>query len=146
MVKRFKVFIQSRLGEIPGLITHLGIEVNLDQIKAINNLCPPRNPKEVQQLMGMTAAPNKFISRLADRCRPFFQLLHQWKDFSWTEECDQAFQELKEYLSNLLVLSCPEQEEVFYAYLAITNHAVNLVLIRVDSGVQRPVYYVSKSL
>ena len=29
------------------MVTHRGIEVNLDQIKAINNLQPPRNPKEV---------------------------------------------------------------------------------------------------
>ena len=29
------------------MVTHRGIEVNPDQIKAINNLQPPRNPKEV---------------------------------------------------------------------------------------------------
>ena len=35
------------------MVTHRGIEVNTDQIKAINNLQPPRNPKEVQKLTGM---------------------------------------------------------------------------------------------
>ena len=35
------------------MVTHRGIEVNLDQIKAINNLQPPWNPKEVQKLTGM---------------------------------------------------------------------------------------------
>ena len=44
------------------MVTHRGIEVNLDQIKAINNLQPPRNLKEVQKLTGMTAALNRFIS------------------------------------------------------------------------------------
>ena len=63
------------------MVTHKGIEVNPDQMKAINNLQPPRNPKEVQKLTGMTAALNQFISRLADRCRPFFLLLHKWKGF-----------------------------------------------------------------
>ena len=33
-----------------------------------------------------------------------------------------------------------------HAYLAVTNHTVSLILIWVDSGVQRPVYYVNKSL
>ena len=109
------------LGKFLGfMITHCGIEINTDHIKAINDLHPPRNPKEVQRSMGMTTALNRFISRSVDRCKPF-QLLHKWKDFSWTEECDRAFRELKEYLSNLLVLSCPGQEEVFYACLAITN-------------------------
>ena len=63
------------------MVTHRGIEVNLDQVKVINNLQPPQNPKEVQKLTGMTAALNRFISRSADRCRPFFLLMNKWKGF-----------------------------------------------------------------
>ena len=44
------------------MVTHRGIEVNPDQIKAINNMRTPRNPKEVQKLTGMAAALNRFIS------------------------------------------------------------------------------------
>ena len=40
------------------MVTHRGIEVNPDQIKAINSLLPPRNPKVVQKLTGMTTALN----------------------------------------------------------------------------------------
>ena len=66
------------LGKFLGyMVTHRGIKVNPDQIKAINNLQPPRNPKEVQKLTGMTAALNRFIFRLAHRCRPLFQLLNK---------------------------------------------------------------------
>ena len=43
-------------------------------------------------------------------------------------------------------MSKPEVDEVLFAYIAVAHHAVSLVLIRVDGGVQRPVYYVSKSL
>ena len=94
----------------------------------------------------MTATLNRFIFRSADRCRPFFQLLNKWKGFEWTEECVLAFQQLKEYLSRPPIMSRPEGDEVLFAYIAVASHAVSLVLIRVDSGVQRPVYYVSKSL
>ena len=73
------------------MVTHRGIEVNPDQVKAINNLQPPRNPKEIQRLTGMMAALNRFISRSADRCRPFFLLMNKWKSFEWAEECAQAF-------------------------------------------------------
>ena len=45
------------------MVTHRGIEVNSDQVKVINSLQPPRNPKEVQKLTGMTDALNQFISR-----------------------------------------------------------------------------------
>ena len=42
-------------------------------------------------------------------------------------------------------MSRPE-EEVLFAYIVVASHTVSLVLVRVDNGVQRPVYYVSKSL
>ena len=58
------------------MVTHRGIEVNPDQIKAINDLKPLRNAKEVQKLTGMITALNRFISRLADRCRPFYLLIN----------------------------------------------------------------------
>ena len=61
------------LGKFLGyMITHRGIKVNLDQIKAISSLHPPRNPKEVQKLTEMAAALNRFISWSANRCHPFF--------------------------------------------------------------------------
>ena len=45
------------LGKFLGyMVTHRGIEVNPDQVRAINNLRPPQNPKKVQKLTRMTAA------------------------------------------------------------------------------------------
>ena len=128
------------------MVTHRGIEVSPDQIKAVNSLQPPRNSKEVQKLTDMIVALNRFISRSADKCRPFFLLLNKWKGFEWMEECALAYQQLKEYLSQLPIMSSPEADEVLFAYIAVAPHAVSLVLIRMENGIQRPVYYVSKSL
>ena len=128
------------------MVTHRGIEVNPDQIKAINSLQPPQNPKEVQKLTGMMAALNWFISRSAERCKPFFLLLHKWKEFEWSEECVMAFQEFKRYLSHPPIMSSLVVDEVLFAYIAVVLYAISLVLIQVDNGIQRPVYYASKSL
>ena len=57
-----------------------------------------------------------------------------------------AFKQLKEYLSRPPTMFSPEMDEVLFAYIAIAPYAVSLVLIRVDSDIQRSVYYVSKSL
>ena len=94
----------------------------------------------------MMAALNLFISRSADRCRPFFFLLHKWKEFEWSDECVVAFQQLKQYLSHPPIMSSPMVDEVLFAYIAVTFYAISFVLIRVDSGIQRLVYYVNKSL
>ena len=111
------------------MVTHRGIKVNPNQIKVINNLQPPQNPKEVQKLTGMTASLNRFISRSADRCRPFFLLMNRWKGFKWIEECAPAFQQLKEYLSHPPIMSNLETDEVLFAYIVVASHAVSLVLI-----------------
>ena len=57
-----------------------------------------------------------------------------------------TFQQLKEYLSRPPIMSSPEADEVLFAYIAVAPHAVSLVLIRMDNGIQQLVYYVSKSL
>ena len=43
-------------------------------------------------------------------------------------------------------MSSPQIDEVLFAYIVMAPHAVSLVLIQVNSGVQQLVYYVSKSL
>jgi hypothetical protein len=56
---------------------------------------PPFRVKDVQKLTGSLAALSRFISRLVERALPFFKLLRKFGPFSWTEETEQAFQELK---------------------------------------------------
>ena len=82
----------------------------------------------------MTAALNRFISQSADRCRPFFQLLNKWKGFEWTENCASAFQQLKEYLSWLPIMSRPEVDEVLFTNIDVASRVVCLVLVRIDNG------------
>ena len=43
-------------------------------------------------------------------------------------------------------MSRPKVDEVLFAYIVVASHTMSLVLVWVDSGVQRLVYYVSKSL
>ncbi|TVU66563.1 RNase H-like domain-containing protein, partial [Cobetia crustatorum] len=64
----------------------------------------------------------------------------------WTPECEQAFQQLKQYLGSPPLLSKPEEGEPLFLYLAVSASAVSSALIREVGGRQLPVYYVSKAL
>ena len=70
----------------------------------------------------------------------FLPIDQQMKNFEWTEEYAKAFQQLKDYLARPPIMSSPEPDEVFFAYIAVASCAESLVFIRVDNGVQRPVY------
>ena len=77
----------------------------------------------------MIAALNRFISRSADRCRPFYLLINKWKGFEWSEDCTAAFHQLKEYLSWPPIMSSSATDEVLYTYITVAPHDVSLVLI-----------------
>lgn len=120
---------------LENLITYRGIEVNPNQISAIEHLKSLSNPKEIQVLTGMLAVLNWFISKFANRCCPFYQLFKKWKGFQWTEECEKAFQDLKEYLVQASMLSASEPEEDLFMYLSLSEHAISAMMMR-DQGVQ----------
>ncbi|KAL5738359.1 hypothetical protein ACOSP7_031120 [Xanthoceras sorbifolium] len=106
----------------------------------------PTKPKHIQSLNKQVVALSRFISKLTDKCVPFFNVLKGNKKFEWTEECERAFQELKEYVGRAPLLSKPRDEEKLIIYLAVTQHAISAVLIRKENKIQLPIYYVSKQL
>lgn len=113
---------------------------------AIQQLHLPNNPNKVQKPTGMIAALNRFVSRSGDRCRPFYQLLKKWKGFHWTEDCNLAFKDLKSYLACPPILSRPDSKKDLYMYLVVFDHVVSSVMVRQHEGIQRSVYYLSKTL
>ena len=57
------------------LASQRGIEANPDKIRAIIEMTPPKNVKEVQSLNGKVATLNRFVLRATDKCLPFFRTL-----------------------------------------------------------------------
>ena len=105
-----------------------GIEANPDKIRVIMEMKPLRNVKKVQSLNGKVAALNMFVSRAMGKCLPFFRTLK--KSFEWTDECQQAFKELKAHLSTPPLLSPSQPSEELFLYLAVSPAAVSAAFIR----------------
>jgi hypothetical protein len=80
-------------------------------------------------LTGSLAALSHFISRLVERALPFFKLMRGSGPFTWTEEAEHAFQEMKQYLTSLPVLVAPDPGETLFLYLAVTTEVISMVLV-----------------
>jgi hypothetical protein len=157
------IFGVSR-GKLLGfLVSYRGIEANPEKIKAIEVMRPPARIKDILNLAGSLAAFSRFISSLVERALPFFKLLWKSGPFAWTEDAEQAFQELKQHLASLPILVAPEPGEPLYLYIAAAAEAISMVLVagRATQEGQRPenlgpateartvqksVYYVSEVL
>jgi hypothetical protein len=111
------------------LVSHRGIEANPDKVRAIEAMRPPARLKDIQRLTGSLAALSRFISRLAERALPFFKLMRGSGPFTWTEEAEDAFQEMKKYLTSLPVLVAPDPDETLFLYLAATAEVISMVLV-----------------
>jgi hypothetical protein len=138
-------------GKVLGcLVSTKGIEANPDKIKALVEMQDPVSVKDVQKLTGRVAALNRFIPRAAERSLPFFQVLRSTKNFQWSETQKQAFQELKDYLSNITKLCPPEPRSPLLLYVSASNSTVSAVLVqeKEEDGKlkQIPVYFASEAL
>ena len=118
------------------------IEGNPAKVKAILEMSSPKTIKEVQSLTGRVAALNRFIFKVTEKCLPFFKTLKQ--AFFWTNECEAAFQELKCYLSNPLLLSPSKEGEDLFLYLAVSITTMSATLIR-ENEIKHPMYFISQA-
>ena len=137
----FRVSAGKFLGFI---VNNRGIEANPDKIKVVLDMPPPSSIKEVQRLTGRIAALSRFVSRASDKCQPFFQVLK--KAFQWDTNCEEAFSELKTYLSSPPILVSPFEGELLTLYLAVLDFSTSIVLVRDKDRVQHHVYYCSRAL
>ncbi|XP_020685650.1 uncharacterized protein LOC110101896 [Dendrobium catenatum] len=78
------------------MVTHKGIEANPKKIKALRDMVPPKNIKEVQRLNGRIAALSRFLAHLGDKYLTFFKILRGALNsgFQQTDECQEAFEHL----------------------------------------------------
>lgn len=113
------------------MVSQRGNKENLDKIQAILSMEP-----EVQSLTRREA-------KATNKCLPFFNVLR--KAIKWTNECQQAFEDLRTYLTTSPLLNPSKLGEELYLYLAISPHEVSLALAREERKAQKPVYYTSKA-
>ncbi|KAM1532602.1 hypothetical protein ACFX10_006605 [Malus domestica] len=129
------------------MISQRGIEANPEKIKAILDMRELVTSKDIQSLTGKVVALTRFISKATDRCAPFFKELKGSKKYiTWTDECAEAFKNLKDYMSKAHLLSKLEVGDTLIIYLSVSASAVSSVLIRNDGNVEQPIYYASKAL
>jgi hypothetical protein len=134
------------------MVSHQGIEANPTKVDTIRRMNRPTRKKDVMKLTGMMAALGRFISKLGEKGLPFFKLLKKSVKFEWTDEADQALEELKTFLTTPPIMVTPAPKETVLPYISASTQVVSAVLVveRPEEGhpypVQRPVYYVSEVL
>nr|KYP75603.1 Transposon Ty3-G Gag-Pol polyprotein [Cajanus cajan] len=136
-----------RSGKLLGfIVSEKGIEVDLDKVRAIIEMSPPRTEKEVRGFLGRMNYIARFISQWTDTCAPIFKLLRKSQPVEWNEECQIAFDKIKQCLINPPILVPPIEGEPLILYLTVLEDSMGCMLGQLNKtgNQERVIYYLSK--
>ncbi|XP_027368366.1 uncharacterized protein LOC113874337 [Abrus precatorius] len=128
------------------IVSQKGIEVDPHKVKAINEILPPCTEKEVCGFLGRLNYIARFISQLTTTCEPIFKLLQKNQSMEWDVNCQEAFEKIKQYLQNPLILVLPVPGKPLIMYLTVLEGFMGCVLGQHDESGRKEhaIYYLSK--
>lgn len=163
----------DRLGKLFQVLTNNGVKLNLSKctfglkevaflghkisaegskpdpknVEAVQKMKAPTTVKEVRRFLGMCGFYRKHVPSFAKIAAPLTSLTRSRVTFQWTEECEQAFQQLKRCLMDTPILARAQMNEPFLLTTDASNTHVGGVLSQIQpDGTNRPVGYFSKKL
>ncbi|XP_055801332.1 uncharacterized protein LOC129870542 [Solanum dulcamara] len=110
------------------IVSRKGIELDPSKIKAIQDLPPLKSRKDVMSFLGRLNYISRFITQSTIICEPIFKLLRKDAAIKWTEDCQQVFDKIKEYLSSPPVLVPPKPGRPLLLYMSVSDNAFGCVL------------------
>ena len=105
-----------------------------------------RTEKEVRGFLGCLNYISRFISHLTATCESIFKLLKQDRALNWNDDCQNAFDIIKEYLQEPPILMLPIEGRPLIMYLTVLENSMGCVLGKHDESGRKEhaIYYLSK--
>ncbi|GFT34882.1 retrovirus-related Pol polyprotein from transposon opus [Trichonephila clavipes] len=135
-------FARDKLKYLGLIISKEGIETDNKKIRAITEMKPPKNNREVSKFLGMTGWYQKFIPRYADICEPLYQLKKKGAKFNWSGEAQDSFDQIKRTLTEAPILQLPNFSEQFKLFTDASGVGIGAVL----QQNQKPIAFASRTL
>ena len=148
-MKREKcAFFKKHIQYLGHLVSDKGFEPLPEKLEAIKKMPAPTTSKEVKQFLGLIGYYRKFVPRFSDISRPLTKLTRHDTPFEWTEQCDKAFNHLRELLIQYPILRYPDPAKGYVLYTDASGIGWSGVLTQeyVDEknrAKQHPICYVS---
>ena len=143
-VKKCK-FLQAKIKFLSHIIERGTIKPNPDKVASLREFKTPTTTTEAQSFMGLANYYHKFIPNFATLASPIF-LVYARTPLEWNDECQQAFEQLRNALTSETVLILPNFDLPFLVETDASNYGVGGVLSQAVSDGVRPVAYFSKHL
>lgn len=125
--------------------TNKGILPDESKIEAVRKYPRPTNKKEVKSFTAFVNYYRRFIQNYVELASPLNKLTGKRQEFIWTEECEKAFQGMRDKLISPQILQYPNFEEEFIVTVDASNMECGAVLSQEINGNDLPIAYVSRT-
>ena len=140
-------FICKQVEYLGHLITPHGLQPNPSRVRAVTEFPVPTTVTQVCQFVGLTSYYQRFIERFAKMAAPLHNLTKKEVEFSWTTDCQKAFDELKMRLITAPVLAYPNFDIDFVLETDASYQGLGAVLSqRLADQKLHPVAFGSRAL
>lgn len=139
-------FLQPYVECLGHIIGQGELHVSDKKIRIVKDFPPPRSVKQVRSFLGLINFYRTFIDKCAEKSEPLNRLLRKDIKFVWSEDCQKAFEELKEHLIHYPILRCPDFELPFEIHVDASLVGLGAVLIQRFDRKEHPIAYASKTL
>jgi len=139
-------FFQRSVSFLGHIISHEGIGTDSEKTRAVMEWPTPTNVGEVRSFIGLASYYRRYVRNFAKIAAPLHALMKRNQRFSWTEDAQKSFEELKVALTSPPILAMPNDTGEFVLDTDASDNAIGAVLSQRQDGVERVVAYESRSL
>jgi len=137
---------QRKVKFLGHVVSGAGIECDPEKVAAIATWPTPTNISEVRTFCGLASYYRTFVQDFAKLAKPLHNLTRKNATFVWSQECETAFQALKERLMTAPILVPPRDEGKYVLDTDTSDTALGAVLQQEQDGQLRVIGYASRAL
>lgn len=139
-------FYATEIHYLGFIISKDGIKPNPGKVECVLKYPRPQDQSETQRFLGMLNYYRRFIKNFSHIARPLTKLTPQLAEFKWDNECQEAFDMLKNELANHVTLKIPDFSLPFYITTDASAIACGATLSQGDPPKDRPIVFFSRTL
>lgn len=140
-------FARKSIKVLGHIVSKDGIRPDPDKISAVANFPRPQEQKSLRSFLGLASYFRRLVHNFATLASPLNQLLHSGNPFVWSDDCEKAFQNLKQALTSGPVLCHFDDTQPVLLHTDASGHGIGAVLLQRDAhSRERVVAYASRSL
>ena len=140
-------FCKSKVTFLGHIVSTEGVITDPGKVDKVKHWPQPTSRKEVQQFLGLANYYRRFVKDFATIARPLHKLTEKTAKFQWTEQCQAAFEKLRNLLTTAPVLAFPDYDRPFILDTDASDTGLGAVLSQVDcEGKEHVIAYASRTL